>query len=86
MEDKDLYCNKMMYSVCLLMLPVSAQKLGVLFLLFMSKHKFSCGIHASSFANMFYIHVLNVAQKFFVALTSGSYLVPVLLAILFIEP
>lgn len=61
---KDLYCNEMMYSVWLLTLLVPAWKLGVLFLLFMAKHKFSCGIHASSFANymiqrMFYIHVLN---------------------------
>lgn len=74
MEDKDLYCNKMIYSVWFLMLPVSAQKLGVLFLLFMAKHKFSCGIHASPFAKhmiqcVFYIRVLNVAQKFFVALS-----------------
>lgn len=74
MGGKDLYCNKMMYSVWLLKLPVAAQKLGVLFLLFMAKHKFSCGIQASSFAKCmtqrtFYICVLHDPQKFFVPLS-----------------
>jgi len=66
---KDLYCNEMMYSVRLLTLLVSARKLGVLFLIFTAKHKFSCGIHASLFAKymiqcMFYVRFKSSSEVF----------------------
>lgn len=89
---KDLYCNEMVYSVWPLMLPVSAWKLGVLFLLFVVKQillSYSCKPICKMYDTVYVLHKFKIILRSFLfschltsTLTSGFYSIPRLQALL----